>query len=171
MSVSLNTLQAWRIRDLVEPKQAVSSRIGKSAAPLTGVTLAGERRTLVFVDTQPTVIYFFSPACRWCEENWANVRALSAVSANRFRFMAVAAESDLGQFAQARKLDFEILGGISRESLKALGLSATPHMLVVSSRGQISHEWLGAFRGRQARSIEDFFEITLPGLSRPAETW
>jgi len=169
MSVGLNTLQARRIREFLEPTTVRTSRVGHSVIPFTGQSIDGRLRTFQFADREPTVIYFFSPKCRWCEENWANVQALSAAAEGRFRFVAVAAETGLAGFARDHNLDFDILGGVSAEALKSLGFGATPHLLVVSSEGQISEEWVGAFRGRQQRAIESFFEVKLPGLVRPAE--
>jgi len=116
------------------------------------------------------MLFAITDSCRWCEENWSNVRALSAEQSGRFRFVAVAAETPLVDFARRRNLDFEIIGGVSSTTLKALGFGATPHTLVVSSLGQISQEWVGAFQGRKQRSIESFFEVKLPGLSRSQDT-
>jgi hypothetical protein len=65
-------------------------------------------------------------------------------------------------------LDFDILGGISTATTRAFGLGPTPHTLVVSSQGQISHEWMGAFNGRRLRLIESYFDVSLPGLEPPA---
>ena len=166
LSVGLNTLQARRIRDLVDRKVESPSRIGQKAPPLAGLALNGRPRVLRFDEGQPTVLYFFSPTCRWCEQNWPNVRTVARAQPERFRFVAVAAETDLNNFARARDLDFEIIGAVSSPTLKALGFGATPHMLVVSSQGQISQEWVGAFQGRKQLSIESFFEVKLPGLSQ-----
>jgi hypothetical protein len=113
------------------------------------------------------VLYFFSSKCKWCEENWANVRALSAAGQDRFRFIGVASETALAEFVRARRLEFEVVGGISPETLNAFGFGATPHTIVVSSQGRISREWVGAYEGRQQRSIESFFDARLPGIARP----
>ena len=169
MSAGLNALQARRIRELVAPSSRQTAQVGKMAPALTGLTLSGQLQTIRFNDREPTVIYFFSPGCRWCEQNWANVRALSSASEGRFRLVAVAAESNLRDFARARDLNFEILENVSADTLKAFGLAATPHTLVISSQGQISHEWAGAFQGRRQRAIEAFFEVRLPGLLGPAK--
>jgi hypothetical protein len=89
---------------------------------------------------------------------------MAAASAGRFRLIGIAKESDLQAFAQERELGFELIGGVSPDTLAALGLGGTPHTLVVSSQGRISHEWSGAFEGRRKRSVEDFFAVDLPGL-------
>ena len=167
MSVGLNTLQARRIRDLIEPQSKSSSRVGQMAGPLAGLTLEGQKRVVRFDDRQPTVLYFFSPTCRWCEENWDNVRTLAEASSARFRFLAVATESNLTEYVHRHRLNFDILVGVVPENLTMFGLGATPHTLVISSQGQISHEWRGAYQGRSQRAIESFFDIRLPGLVRP----
>jgi hypothetical protein len=110
------------------------------------------------------VIYLFSTTCRWCEQNWANVMALRTSRGDRFRFIAVAAEAISGEFVQARQLDLELVGGLTKESMDELGPGPTPHTLVVSRDGVVSHEWLGAFTGRTQRQIEALFGVSLPGL-------
>ena len=163
-SVAMNVLQARKIRDLVEPAVSVRSRVGQVASPVTATALDGRARTISFDGALPTVVYFFSSTCRWCERNWANVAALARASTGRFRVVGLATETDLATFAKARNLDFELFGGLSEEARRSLGLGATPHTLVVSSQGRISHEWVGAFDTRRKRAIENFFEIELPGL-------
>lgn len=170
LSVGLNTLQAGRIRDLVDRRVESSSRLGQKAPPLAGLSLNGSPRILNFNGTEPTVLYFFSRTCRWCEDNWANVRALSKERSGRFRFVGVARETDLDAFAKERNLDFEIIGGVEPATLKAFGFGATPHTIVISAQGHISKEWLGAFQSRKQKSIESFFDVRLPGLSESQET-
>ena len=164
VSIGVNALQARKIYGLVEPVKSPRSRVGQIARPLAGTDLDGRPVSLSFAGAQPTVIYFFSPTCRWCERNWNNVRTLARNSLGQFRLVGIALEKDLRAFAQARQLEFEIVGGISAEAVQGLGLGGTPHTLVVSSQGRISHEWSGAFDGRRERSVEAFFEIELPGL-------
>ncbi len=164
VSVGMNALQARKIRDLVDPVLTVRSGIGQLASPLSGVSIDGQPRTITFSGGLPTVVYFFSPTCGWCERNWANVAALARASAGRYRVVGITATTDLKGFAAARGLDFEILGGVPEDATRALGLGGAPHTLVVSSQGRISDEWIGAFDGRRKRAVEDFFQIELPGL-------
>ncbi len=48
--------------------------------PIEVQSPAGQRRSVRFDAGLPTVVYFFSPTCGWCERNWDNVLALSAAS-------------------------------------------------------------------------------------------
>ena len=169
-SVTINALQARKIQDLSEPDVSVRSRVGQMAEPVTGVTPEGLPKTVRFAGGLPTVVYFFSPSCDWCKRNWANVSTLAHASAGRFRFVGVTEATGLRAFAQDQGLDFELLGGISSASRRALGLVATPHTVVVSSEGRISQEWDGAFEPRRERSVEDFFGIELPGLQPEGPT-
>jgi hypothetical protein len=118
----------------------------------------------------PTVVYFFSPTCGWCERNWNNVRALSAASAGRFHVIAVSGETDLQKFVDSHHLqDVEIYGGLTPEAHSALGLASTPHTLVVSAQGVVSYDLVGAYEGSVLRQVEDLFDVSLPGLIPPAK--
>lgn len=141
------------------------------APALTGVGLDGQPRTVAFAKGLPTVLYFFSSTCNWCERNWANVQSMIKASTGRFRFVGVSTEQDLREFARTHEVEFEIVAGISNEAVQAFGFGPTPHTVVVSSQGRLSAEWTGAFQDKRQREIEAFFEIELPGLlpkpSRP----
>lgn len=161
-SVGVNVLQAKRIRDLVNP-EPVKQRLGQRVDVLNGVGLDGTAATIEF-SSRPTVLYFFSSTCRWCEKNWQNVRSLQQAAGERYRFVGVATETNLRPFADAHGLTFELVGGVAPAILQTLKLSATPQTLVVSSNGVITHEWVGAFTGRTQREIEELFGLSLPGL-------
>ena len=161
-SVGVNVLQARRIQELVDP-EPVKQLVGKRLRPLHGVGRGGGLATIGF-EKRPTVIYFFSTTCRWCEQNWENVKALHAFSSDRYRFVAAATEGGLEAFAKARQLDFEILGNLDSASIAEFGRGPTPRTLVVTRDGVVSQEWIGAFMGRTERQVEDLFGVSLPGL-------
>jgi len=164
VSVAINAVQAKKIFGLVQPHASPRSQVGRVAASFTGVAPDGSSKAIRFDDGRPTVLYYFSPACAWCERNWANVQALADASSDRYRFVAVALESDLKAFVTTRGFQFDVVGGIAPETKAAFGFGGTPHTVVVSAQGRISNEWLGAFDGRNQRSIETFFDLALPGL-------
>jgi thiol-disulfide isomerase/thioredoxin len=167
LSVGLNAMQTMKILDLVDPDSSAHSNLGRSPARLTGASLDGQPQTITFTSDRPTVLYFFSPTCGWCERNWPNIEAIARRSEGRYRLVAVTQATGLKAFAEARGLSLEILEGVSADATRGLELGGTPHTLVVSSAGRITHEWIGVFDGRVKQSLEDFFEIELPGL-RPA---
>jgi hypothetical protein len=164
VSVGVNVLQAARITSLLETRTAPVAPLGAPAPVIDGLALSGEPARLVFDDGRPTVLYYFSSTCGWCNRNWANVAALAAAAGDRFRLVAVTAERDVEAFADERRFGFEIVQGISDETRRAFGFRGTPHTVVVSSQGLIAHEWLGAYDRDTRRGIERLFEVTLPGL-------
>jgi hypothetical protein len=165
VSVGVNVLQAARISSLLETRTGPVAPIGAPARVVEGMALSGEPGRIAFDDGRPTVIYFFSSRCGWCDRNWANVEALAAAGGDRFRLVAVTAERDVRAFADERGLALEILQGISEDTRRAFGFRATPHTVVVSSQGLITQEWLGAYDRGARRGIERLFEVTLPGLT------
>jgi peroxiredoxin len=164
VSVGVNVLQAKRIRTLVDPELPAPAVLGHQAPAIPALTPRGEPATIQF-DGRPTLVYYFSPSCPWCERNWANVRALAAAANGRYRVVAITADTHLGAFAQTHALNFEVYGGVSAESREAYGFHGTPQTVVVSSQGIVSHSWTGVFIGRQARQIESLFGVTLPGVT------
>jgi thioredoxin-related protein len=166
VSVSINVLQARRITSFVNPKSPPVAPLGARATPIDGTSVAGEPVRLTFDHGTPTVLYFFSSRCAWCEKNWTNVRSLARAAGERFRFVAVTTEVDVRDFVEMRSLDLEVIQGISEQALQAFRFGGTPHTVVVSSQGVIAREWLGAFSGPVQRQVEEFFGIRLPGLKR-----
>ena len=170
-SVGMNALQARKIHNLVETRPSPKSRVGSVAPTLSGIGLDGRSQSVRFGQGLPTVLYFFSSTCSWCERNWANVQSLVKASTGRFRFVGVSKERDLREFAKTHEIGFEVIGGISDDAVQAFGFGPTPHTVVVSSQGRISVEWTGAFEDKRKRAIESFFDLELPGLlPKPSKT-
>jgi hypothetical protein len=164
VSVGLNAMQSTKIRDLTHPTGLSGPGVGQRVGTLAGVDADGRPRMVAFTASVPTVLYFFSPTCKWCERNWANVAAIARSSDGRYRFVAITQATDLRGFAATRGLSFDILGGVSADTVRALGLGGTPTTLVVSSQGTITHAWVGGFDGRLKADAATFFGVGLPGL-------
>jgi hypothetical protein len=163
-SAGINVLQARRIHLLVDPGKPVASLVGKPASPLAGFSLSGTPIELVATG-QTTVLYYFSPTCAWCERNWANIDALIAGSNGRYRVVGVATGRGLADFVARRRLPFDVIEGLSDNTRQHYGFSGTPHTVVVSAEGLITHEWRGAFTPRIERQVEDLFGVLLPGVA------
>jgi hypothetical protein len=165
VSVGVNVLQTRRILALVDPPP-VTNVVGHAATPIHATSLSGEPVTITVGDGAPTLLYYFSPTCVFCERNWNNVRALSRSAHGHFRIVALAAENgrDLADFVREHTLTMEVYGGVSAATRDAYGLRGTPHSVVISSQGLISHEWEGVYTGRTATQIERLFDVVLPGL-------
>jgi hypothetical protein len=161
LSTSVNVLQARRIKTLV----AGATAVGRVAPSISGVTIAGDFVNLATNGRTPTVVYYFSTTCTWCERNWPNVKALARESVARFRFVAVTDEPIAVDYLGQRDLKFEVITGISAGTKAGLGLRGTPHTVVISSEGIITHDWPGAYAPRLKARLEDIFQVTLPGLA------
>lgn len=166
-SAVLNVLLARELRTtIVDPAPGIAP--GTPLPPLSGVAADGRPIEIRYTaDARPTVVYFFSPSCEWCERNWANVRALNAATADRYRWIGVSAATTEGlqAFAAARGLDFEIVTDVPAEVLRTYRFVGTPSTLVVDAAGRAVESWVGAFRNGLARRIEAFFDASLPGLA------
>ena len=166
ISAGINVLQAQRIRALVSPVPGTPAAIGRMAVPVQGYSRSGEKREVTFKRGRPTVLYFFSPTCLWCERNWPNIQSLlSSSAAGRYDVVLVSASRELDQYLRSRNLTVDVLEGISENSRQHFGLSATPQTVVVSPEGIISHVWSGAYTARPKRQLEELFAISLPGLA------
>jgi hypothetical protein len=164
VSTAVNVLQAQRIQVLLATPRSGASIIGQEATPVAGTSTQGQRATVMFDDHRPTVLYYFSPTCSWCEKNWANVRALHDGAAGRYRLVAVTSERGLEEYARRHQLALDVIEGISEDVRAAYVFYGTPHTVVVDASGVVTHEWRGAFNARIARQIEDLFGVSLPGV-------
>lgn len=167
VSVAVNVAQAHRLRAVIAPL-APSALLGRTVRPILAADREGRPTTIRFDRNVPTVLYYFSPSCGWCERNWDNVREMANRADGRYRVVAIATETSLADFAVRRELAFEVYGGIAQEVREALGLSGTPRTIVVSAQGLITHDWTGAYSGTNEIAIEKVFGVELPGLRPPA---
>ena len=168
-STGVNVLQAQKIRTLVNQSGQRSLLVGKRVGNFEATTLDGERVKLSFANGLPTVFYYFSTSCGWCERNWANVEALSEAASGRFRIVALSTEKGLKGFVKQRGLRVEMFEQLSEEAVIALRLGGTPTTFAIGADGVITHEWRGAYMERLGRQIEDLFDVTLPGLSQRSD--
>jgi hypothetical protein len=163
ISVGFNVLQAKRIEDLLHASP-MAGRVGAPAGAIVGTALNGAPVRIAVDAGQPTLVYYFKTTCGWCERNWHNVQALADAAQDGYRLVAVTSEPDVAAFARSRGFTFEVVQDLSNETRRHFGFKGTPHAVLVSAQGLVSHEWLGAFQGGAVRQIEDLFGIVLPGL-------
>lgn len=113
----------------------------------------------------PTVIYFFSPECHWCDRNLDNIRALAETTHDRFRFVGVSlSKKDLQTYIAQSKLPFAVYHSPPDEVKVTYGLNSTPSTIVVSPAGKILQYWRGAYSEDAQTEVEQFFQVHLPGL-------
>jgi hypothetical protein len=163
LSAGINALQTHRIRSLTTAT-TVSALIGQAAEPIEGYGPDGQSVVVTLRNPVPTVVYFFSPTCAWCRENWPNIAALRAGANGRYRVLAISSARGLRPILESAAPGIDAVEGISENTLRALRLTRTPRTLVVSTDGLITHDWLGAYTPRMERQIEDLFGVALPGV-------
>jgi len=166
LSAAINLALATKVRS-ANGRPPARLTAGTPATPFSGVSLDGHTLNVDFKHGRPTVLYYFSPACGWCERNWANVKSLMERRAADYRFIGVSTSADDAALAVARGLNLEVVTGLSGTAMENYHFSGTPQTVVISSVGRVLKSWDGAFAGRIAREVEAFFDMKLPGLSSP----
>lgn len=119
-------------------------------------------------DRRPLVLYAFTTRCPWCLRNIPNIKALAAAVASRFRVAALALDTDreaIAHYVATNGLTLPVYTRLSSQTIEAYGLGSVPLTLVVSPEGKLLQRWRGAYTGPSRQEIEDFFDVSLPGLA------
>jgi len=164
-STALNVVQAKRL-GLFAAAPTVHPEPGTPAHPILGKTLDGRPAEITFGE-EPTILYYFSPQCTWCEANWLNIKALQAGTEGKYRFIGLSTTPDIKSFMQNHGLSFEVYSNLTPETLSAFSFGGTPHTVVVGEDGRVQYTWMGAYNRRQQPVVERAFDIILPGLPKP----
>ena len=167
LSVGVNVLQARRIKTMVDARAAAVSSVGHQVVPLEGFSTEGVPVRRSVARDVPTVVYYFSPTCVWCERNWDNIRALDQGAQGRYRVLLVTRARGVRQYLAERGLNVEVVEGVSETTVEAYKLNGTPQTIVASIEGIVTHDWRGAFTPRIERKIEGLFGVALPGVVMP----
>ena len=141
--------------------------IGEVLPPIVGLDLKGGPQRISFDNNKPTVVYVFTPSCKWCARNIDNVNTLVTAVKDRFKIVGVSlSETALLEYVRDNRFDFDTVTA-SGDMRRAWGLSATPQLIVIAPGGRLIREWKGAPAGKVQADIESFFGIRLPGLRPP----
>lgn len=171
-STLLNVFQARKIGRLESAIAAVKAegRLAEGAIvpSIDATDLDGKNVMLSYAPgQQPTVLYVFSPQCKWCERNLASVKVLAKGASGGFRFATITLSEDhLREYITNKDFRFPIYMRLSAETLQAYKLGGTPQTLVISGEGRVQKNWMGAYTGANKTDIEAFFGIKLPDLPR-----
>lgn len=169
VSVGVNVLQARRIKTMTDATASAASSIGNQVVPVTGFTPEGVPVFRPVAKDVPTLLYYFSPTCVWCNRNWDNIRALERGAQGRYRVLLLTRARGVREYLKEHGLSLEVIEGISESVVEAYKLGGTPQTLVASIEGIVTHDWRGAFTPRIERQIEKLFGVPLPGVVLPAD--
>lgn len=128
----------------------------------------GRSFTLDFAaDSRPTVLYILSPICEWCRSNETNIKTLVAATNQRFRYIGLSTLSiGLKEYVAQGHAPFPVYYFQSRSVRRELGIAATPETVVVSPAGKVMQVWTGAYMQSNLIRVQQFFHVTLPGISK-----
>jgi hypothetical protein len=167
LSVGVNVLQARRIKAMIDARASAASSIGHPIVPIKGYSLEGVPVLKSVAKDVPTVLYYFSPTCVWCNRNWDNIRALDRGAHGRYQVVLLTRARGVREYLKQYGLEIEVVEGISESVVEAYKLGGTPQTIVASIEGLVTHDWRGAFTPRIERQIEELFGISLPGMVLP----
>lgn len=170
-SVSLNLVLARQLRSLSNVRSLKAAdrflKVGTSVPPIAANRLDGQGNVLISFETEPrpTVLYVFTPTCGWCARNLANFSALVNRRESQYRILGLSlSDHGLEEYIAANGLTVPIYSGLSTDTVRAYKLGSTPQTIVISPKGRVLRNWVGAYVGDQKSQVEAFFGVTLPGL-------
>lgn len=170
VSVTLNLLLARRIKQLTGAgNRAVLERqlkVGAQVPVIQAVDSAGQPQIIAFdQEERPTVLYVFTPLCKWCTRNMDNIKELVARKSGEFRFIGISLSKEgLTEYVAKNGLTVPVYTDLSDQTRKAYKMVGTPQTIVVSRDGKVIQNWMGAYTGEQQRQLEEYFGIKLPGV-------
>jgi peroxiredoxin len=172
-SALLNIVLGRKIKDLNFAISYLKTEIasmrglnpGDQAPPIQGKDVTGQPITVMHIGSDaPSIIYIFTPSCKWCTRNLSNIKTLLAQTRENHRFIGLSLSSDgLKEYATQHDLVFPIYTDLTGNSASAYK-GGTPRTLVVSPGGTILKSWFGAYTGELQREVEEYFKIRLPGV-------
>lgn len=173
-SAAINVLLAREITGLtavihhlkLEGSTAWQPQTGQAVPPIQIRRMDGTPVTLesVLIGDKATVIYVFSPSCKWCDRNLENIRGLAETVKEKYHLVGLSvSDIDLREYVARSGLAFPVYTMMhASETNLSRG---TPRTLVVSREGKVIASWFGAYGGDLHKKVQEYFQVSLPGLS------
>jgi hypothetical protein len=160
ISLVLNVVLSRRLWALTAPRPIMPA-VGTRLPALPVRTLGGE--TTMIEVSRPTIFYYFSPTCGWCERNWPNVKALIATIGDRYRFVGISPSPVVREYVSSHELTFDVFATVDAEAARMYNFGGTPRTIVVGAGGVVERVWDGAYLNARQREVERAFAVLLPG--------
>jgi len=170
ISLAVNLFLAYRIRkgDQASPViRPAPLAEGAVVSPIKAHNLDGGEVTISSQDnSNPLVVYVFTPQCSWCGRNLSNLKKILAEKHGAFRFVGVSlTDKELERYLSEKQLDLLVVMNPTAQTRNEYRLGSTPQTIVISPNGRILKNWVGAYSGTTQKEIEEYFGVRLPGLS------
>lgn len=161
--------EVFRTRAAVQDlKSSRSFRVGEALPNgIVGKTLSGEPVTVQLAGaTRPNLLYVIRVGCSWCTRNAANFAALTKAIERSHTVTILAIDEDVDKVREYVKDTYSGAPTIWNlpASVKSK-LGGTPQTLLISAGATVTKNWTGAYSGELLEEIEDYFGVTLPGLT------
>lgn len=130
--------------------------VGTIAPPIGLDDAAGNRKWFEWDKRkEPTVLYLFSPRCRWCDYNLPNLKQLIAAQAAGFVVLPVGLGPDSAKQAiLATPLGGPVYTISSQTLMMGYSFGGTPQTLVIGEKGRVLGNWRGAYDASMKADIE-----------------
>jgi hypothetical protein len=160
-------LQYFRSARVRARSAAITVKAGTRLPPIEAFSLDGNRVVISCPQSKKgTVLYVFSPECRWCEQNLPNILSLKSQVGDQYEFVAVSlSENGLREYIRNRGFPLTVLVRPTPASVSAYQLRSTPTTYLLSPDHVVVHGWVGAYTGITQHAIERAFGVQLPGLA------
>ena len=90
---------------------------------------------------------------------------ISTVLGSRYRILGLSvSKGGLNDYIMKYKVNYQVLTDLDQKSLLAYRLGGTPQLFLISEKGFIVRNWLGAFSKDVRADIEKQFAIRLPAI-------
>jgi peroxiredoxin len=172
VSLVTNLLLAYRVKTLGDSLAELTSpppglQVGATVSPIKAHALDGQPDVISYGEAdRPVVLYVFTPQCSWCARNLANLKALLAHEQGAYRFVGLSlTDKEVKEYASKNGLNFPVYFNPTEEAMREYKLGGTPQTIVISREGKVLKNWVGAYTGQQQTEVEQFFQLSLPGLA------
>ncbi|MGH9839607.1 MAG: TlpA family protein disulfide reductase [Blastocatellia bacterium] len=168
-SLSLNVVLGWKVTRHNHSFEAENQLVeGMPVPPITVSSVSDDRQVAISYGNtdKPTVLYILTPSCQWCTRNLKNINTLANLRGDSYHFVAVSlTDVGLKEYLDANKLGFPVYRNIPPEKARQLGLGSTPQTIIVSPKGRVLKNWVGAYGEALQPEVEKYFNVSLPGLT------
>jgi peroxiredoxin len=171
-SVLLNLLLAWKIKSLESSLLSIKAEgvlaVGTLVPSIEARDIDDRPAKITYLANEPpTVLYIFTPPCKWCAHNLENIRTLAEQAKHDYRFIGLSLSSnELRDYVKDNNLGFPVYSGMSHVFSTAYKVGGTPETLVISPEGRVLKNWKGAYMNDVQKEIEQYFKVSLPGISK-----
>ncbi|MDT7807511.1 MAG: hypothetical protein QOJ70_1324, partial [Acidobacteriota bacterium] len=172
VSLVTNLLLAYKVKTLGDSLAELTApppglEVGTTVSPIKAHSLSGQTDVISYAeDDKPVVLYVFTPQCSWCARNLPNLKALLAHEQGAYGFVGLSlTDKDVKDYAAKNGLDFPVYFNPAEDAMREYKLGGTPQTIVISREGKVLKNWVGAYTGQQQEEVEQFFHISLPGMT------